>query len=139
MKVSVSRPIDSSRTDPEWPGPDRRRWRQRTIDGRLLPPSPSEATPVPPAPAGKTDAMEGSDDEDANDCAPPSPSISRLESRGNTSRKLSNRAAASGAGDLLREPGAVKLERGQTQLPVLKRPRLCTIGTTPLSRPGQLA
>ena len=77
--------------------------------------------------------MEGSDNEDANDCAPPSPSILRLERRGKTSRKLSNRAAASGAGDLLCEPGVVKLERGQTQLPVLKRPRLCTIGRNPLS------
>ena len=36
MKVSVSRPAETSRSDAEWPGPDSRRWLQCTLDGRLF-------------------------------------------------------------------------------------------------------
>lgn len=31
MKCTVSRPVEQSASDPEWPGPDRRKWTQTTI------------------------------------------------------------------------------------------------------------
>lgn len=70
MKYTVSRPVEDSTKDVEWPGPDLRRWRQ-TILTRSGLAVPSVAAPLSAAPRSKSPSLQ----KEIEPIAPLSPSL----------------------------------------------------------------